>query len=32
VQSYNLFDRSFSDLLGARMPGRWVSFGMQFGR
>jgi iron complex outermembrane receptor protein len=31
VQSYNLFDRSFSDLLGARMPGRWVSFGMQFG-
>lgn len=32
VQTYNLFDRSFSDLLGARMPRRWVSFGMQFGR
>jgi iron complex outermembrane receptor protein len=32
LQGYNLFDRSYSDLLGARMPGRWVSFGMQFGR
>jgi iron complex outermembrane receptor protein len=29
VQAYNLFDRSFSDLLGAIMPGRWLSAGIQ---
>lgn len=32
LQAYNLFDRAYSDLLGARMPGRWISAGMQFGR
>jgi len=32
VQAYNLFDRNFSDLLGAQMPGRWLSMGLQFGQ
>jgi iron complex outermembrane receptor protein len=31
LQAYNLFDRRFSDLLGSRMPGRWLSAGVQFG-
>lgn len=28
LQVDNLFDRSYSDLLGSRMPGRWVSGGI----
>lgn len=27
-QCYNLFNQSYSDLLGARMPGRWMSGGV----
>ncbi|RYY97539.1 MAG: TonB-dependent receptor [Chitinophagaceae bacterium] len=30
VQADNLFDRSYSDLLGAPMPGRWWQFGAHF--
>ncbi|MFM7769501.1 MAG: TonB-dependent receptor plug domain-containing protein, partial [Bacteroidota bacterium] len=29
-QCYNLFNTSFSDLLGAKMPGRWLSAGLTF--
>lgn len=29
VQAHNLGDVSYSDLLGARMPGRWLSAGLQ---
>ena len=29
VQAFNLTDQSYSDLLGARMPGRWLSGGFQ---
>jgi vitamin B12 transporter len=28
AQAHNLFDREYSDLLGARMPGRWLSGGI----
>ncbi len=28
LQVDNLFDRSYSDLLGSRMPGRWISGGV----
>ncbi len=27
-QCYNVFNTSFSDLLGAQMPGRWISVGL----
>ncbi|WP_028788899.1 TonB-dependent receptor plug domain-containing protein [Terrimonas ferruginea] len=30
AQADNLFDRSYSDLLGAPMPGRWVLGGLRF--
>lgn len=30
VEVANIFDREYSDLLGARMPGRWLSFGLQY--
>jgi iron complex outermembrane receptor protein len=29
LQADNLFNTSYSDLLGAVMPGRWVSAGIQ---
>ena len=29
VQADNLFDKSYSDLLGAQMPGRWLQAGAQ---
>ena len=29
LQADNLFDKSYSDLLGAEMPGRWLSAGFQ---
>jgi iron complex outermembrane receptor protein len=29
VQALNLTNQSYSDLLGARMPGRWLSGGFQ---
>lgn len=28
----NIFNREYSDLLGARMPGRWLFFGLQYRR
>ena len=28
LQANNLFNRSYADVLGARMPGRWVSGGI----
>lgn len=30
VQADNIFDRNYSDLLGAIMPGRWLQGGVQF--
>ncbi|RYY87330.1 MAG: TonB-dependent receptor, partial [Chitinophagaceae bacterium] len=30
VQADNLFDKQYSDLLGAQMPGRWLQGGVQF--
>ncbi|RYY40797.1 MAG: TonB-dependent receptor [Chitinophagaceae bacterium] len=30
VQADNLFDKPYSDLLGAQMPGRWMQGGAQF--
>ncbi|RYD95089.1 MAG: TonB-dependent receptor, partial [Sphingobacteriales bacterium] len=30
VQADNLLDKSYSDLLGAQMPGRWLQGGVQF--
>jgi len=30
LQADNLFNTNYSDLLGAVMPGRWVSFGLQW--
>lgn len=30
VQAHNLFDKTYSDLLGSRMPGRWLSGGLGF--
>lgn len=32
VQCYNLFNTRFSDLLGAQMPGRWISGGVTISR
>ena len=29
VQADNLFDQSYSDLLGSKMPGRWLSGGIE---
>jgi iron complex outermembrane receptor protein len=29
VQAHNIGDVAYSDLLGARMPGRWLSGGLQ---
>ncbi|HEY0060148.1 MAG TPA: TonB-dependent receptor, partial [Flavisolibacter sp.] len=30
TQVDNIFDRAYSDLLGADMPGRWLMFGAKF--
>ncbi|TCZ73881.1 TonB-dependent receptor plug domain-containing protein [Flaviaesturariibacter aridisoli] len=30
VQADNLFNKTYSDLLGAQMPGRWIQAGAQF--
>lgn len=30
IQADNLFNREYSDLLGSRMPGRWLSAGLDF--
>jgi len=30
VQAFNLANTTYSDLLGAPMPGRWLSFGVQY--
>jgi iron complex outermembrane receptor protein len=30
TQVDNIFDKSYSDLLGAQMPGRWLMFGAKF--
>lgn len=30
VQTDNIFDTQYSDLLGAQMPGRWLQFGLRF--
>jgi iron complex outermembrane receptor protein len=32
LQADNLLNRKYSDLLGAPMPGRWLSIGARFGR
>lgn len=30
IQVDNIFDRTYSDLLGSMMPGRWISIGINF--
>ncbi len=30
TQADNIFDKRYSDLLGAQMPGRWILFGAKF--